>query len=357
MYTELARIITEGNVRQPLVHISSTALEFHEKLSKDLSANIFIKREDRIDDIGSGHKLRKLSYLVADAVAKQATVLVTVGSVPSNQCKAVAGIACQNNLRAHVIYGGTHQVRPAIVQGNYFLTSLFDPDITWYELCPWETIEQKLSEISDLECRNGAIPYIIYSGASTWPGMMGSIELGVELAYQVKTLGLSEVDLVVPAGSGGTCLGIQIVSERFALPWQIHGICIGEPSVVLKEKLLSIKYDVATRLSGIYSELKGLHLYDIALGKGYDQPQTQELHEMQLALKNYQLMLDPNYMLKTYSGMKQLLKQKKIRSQAAIILVHTGGQIGFFDASAGLAHWHKNHYPRFYRSAIPSGID
>src|SRR4051812_37598220 len=74
-----------------------TPVEHLPSLGSQLGIKLFLKREDRIDDLGCGNKVRKLSYVFADAVMKKATVLLTAGSVPSNQCKAVAALAPRVN--------------------------------------------------------------------------------------------------------------------------------------------------------------------------------------------------------------------------------------------------------------------
>jgi 1-aminocyclopropane-1-carboxylate deaminase/D-cysteine desulfhydrase-like pyridoxal-dependent ACC family enzyme len=351
MSYEIESILQEWNILLPLKReIGVTPIEYHQKLSQDLDIQLFIKREDRIDDIGSGNKLRKLSYILPDALHKGATVLVTVGSVPSNQCKAVANIAHQNNLRAHVVYGGNKQSRPNVAYGNYFLTSLFEPTISWYEFSPWENIENNILEVIQKEIKMGENPYIVPSGASLWPGIMGSIELGLEIGAQLNVMNLDKVDIVLPAGSGGTCLGLHIAAEHLQLPWKVHGICIGEGSTTLHKKILEMKNDVKKRIFNLKSGLNELYLHDVAIGRGYDVPTKEELNEMQFAIKNYNLILDPNYMLKAYIGLKSLLKSGVLRKYTAVLLVHTGGQVGIFDNNSFLKEWHKNKFIKWLKN-------
>src|SRR6266480_1885295 len=101
---EMEALIAQAGLPRPLeAGLIPTPLEYREDISRDLGVALFLKREDRIDDLGCGNKLRKLGYIFADAIQKRATVLVTAGSLPSNQCKAVAAFAARHNLRAHVI--------------------------------------------------------------------------------------------------------------------------------------------------------------------------------------------------------------------------------------------------------------
>lgn len=345
--------LTAGSVSiSPNKNQMPTQLEYHTILSRDLNRKIFIKREDRIDDIGSGNKLRKLYYIIEDAKQKNSSVLVTVGSLPSNQCKAVAFVASLNNMKAHVVYGGNTQKRPKYAQGNYFLTSLFQPEITWHEHSHWQEIDKYLEAAVQSEINRNEKPYVIKSGASEWPGLLGSIELGIEIICQAKEMKIENLNIVSPAGSGGTCLGINIALEYLKLPWKVHGICIGEPADSLIEKLRKMKEEVANIIPAMDPSLKNLFLYDDAIGIEYDHPSPNELFEMRAALQKYQLIFDPNYMLKTFIGMKKLIQQSKLDPDIPILLIHTGGHIGIFDFNSHTNQWHHDQYKNWLQEMI-----
>src|SRR4051812_37056075 len=80
---------------------------FHRVLnSSDLGVDLWAKREDLIDGIGSGHKARKLKYIIEDAVINGATVLMTAASPPSGQAVAMTAAANSAGLRSHIVYCG-----------------------------------------------------------------------------------------------------------------------------------------------------------------------------------------------------------------------------------------------------------
>ena len=64
-----------------------------ERLSKELNANIYIKRDDQTGSEFSGNKVRKLEYVVADALSKGANLLITCGGIQSNHCRATVSVA------------------------------------------------------------------------------------------------------------------------------------------------------------------------------------------------------------------------------------------------------------------------
>ena len=73
----------------PLAH-TPTPLWEAERLSSELGVRIRIKRDDLTGSHLSGNKIRKLEFLLADAQAKHATVVLTCGGIQSNPCRATA---------------------------------------------------------------------------------------------------------------------------------------------------------------------------------------------------------------------------------------------------------------------------
>ena len=81
--------------RYPLM-FGPTPIERLARLSKHLGdrVDIYAKREDCNSGLAfGGNKIRKLEYLVPDAIAKGCDTLVTIGGVQSNHTRQVAAVA------------------------------------------------------------------------------------------------------------------------------------------------------------------------------------------------------------------------------------------------------------------------
>ncbi|RYG91701.1 pyridoxal-phosphate dependent enzyme, partial [archaeon] len=65
--------------------------------------DLWIKRDDLSSFDLSGNKVRKLEFLLADALAQKCDSIVTVGGIQSNHCKATAVAARQLGLQPHLI--------------------------------------------------------------------------------------------------------------------------------------------------------------------------------------------------------------------------------------------------------------
>src|SRR5215212_4544561 len=66
-------------------------------------ARIWLKRDDHTGSELMGNKVRKLEYLMAEAVAEQATHVITCGGEQSNHARATAFAAAQLGLRSVLI--------------------------------------------------------------------------------------------------------------------------------------------------------------------------------------------------------------------------------------------------------------
>ncbi len=321
-----------------------TPLEAREDISDALGLRTFLKREDMADDIGSGHKLRKLAFVLADALARESTVLVTVGSLPSNQCKAVAALSRRLGLRAHVVYGGDRQRRPDRANGNYLLTTLCQPTISWFESTPWSEIPGALANVAAAEARAGERPYVIEPGISAWPGLLGSVDLGFEIARQLEAHTVPECDLVAVAGSGGTCTGVAIAAALMRKQWSVIGICIGDPPETLMQRSQTLVEDFSRRTGLSVATREILSFSDLMIGDGYDAASQREFEAISTALWQYGLMLDPTYMIKAYLAMFALRQSGRLQKRP-VVLIHSGGQAGLFDTGGRWHDWYRMSHP------------
>ncbi|PZT72148.1 MULTISPECIES: 1-aminocyclopropane-1-carboxylate deaminase/D-cysteine desulfhydrase [unclassified Streptomyces] len=326
-----------------------TPLDERRDLAEDLGAPVWLKREDLFDDLGSGHKARKLAYVAADAVRRGVDVLVTGGSLPSGQCVAVAAEARRLGIECHVVYCGDEQVKPARPQGSYLVTLLLGPRVSWHERTPWARIEELLAAAAHQERERGRRPQVIPPGLNAWPGILGSIDLGVELAGQLAAApeGADDVQVVTAAGSGTTCLGLSIAARLLGLRWTVHGMCIGGSADTVRHEVARLREEAAGLLGDATVRGADVTVHGASLGAGYDRPTDAELETMRGALRRHRLLLDPNYMVKAYGGMRDALRTGALSRDVRTVLVHTGGGLGIHGDSPVLQDWYARSFAEF----------
>src|SRR4051794_1584116 len=140
---------------------------------------ILVKRDDLTGLAFGGNKVRKLEFLVADALEQNATMLVTVGAVQSNHARATAAAARVAGLRAALVLTSKTEQPP--VQGNLLLDRLLDAEVSFALGDAQDTIDQVLADLRD----RGEKPYFIPAGGSNAVGTLGYVTGTLELVQQL----------------------------------------------------------------------------------------------------------------------------------------------------------------------------
>lgn len=305
-------------------------------LERVLGREFWIKREDALDDLGCGHKIRKLASLLPEIEAAGASVIITAGSLQSSQTTAVSLFAVRHGLKAHVIYMGNMQEKPRMLSGAYLACCIAGPELTWFPRRHWSEVDVALAEVSDWERARGEYPYVVPPGISEGNGLQGSVQLGQELAAQLPR---RETHLVVATGSGGTALGIAAAGRAANLPWTVHAVCIATDAASTKARIANLAYQ--NRLE-IMPEVT-----DITLGGGYGATGAELRALARRTAIDHGLVLDTTYMLKAYQAVFCLCEQGRIPLSALVVLVHTGGDIGVLCADSQLAIDTAENFPEW----------
>src|SRR5688500_11936246 len=116
------------------------------RLAAELGVPRFLMKRDDLTGLEtSGNKVRKLEYVVADAVARGADTLVTHGGFQSNHCRATAAIGARLGMRVRLILRGPANFSPSdplthpAHDGNLFLDRLFGADVSMHTADEYNT--------------------------------------------------------------------------------------------------------------------------------------------------------------------------------------------------------------------------
>ena len=149
---------------------------------------IWAKREDCNSGIAfGGNKVRKLEYLVADALAQGCDTLVSIGGVQSNHTRQVTGVACHLGLKAVTVqeqWVDSSDPSYGLV-GNIQLTRIMGGDIrlddAGFDIGVRDSWKAALESVE----ASGGQPYPIPAGASDHPlGGLGFANWAREVARQ-----------------------------------------------------------------------------------------------------------------------------------------------------------------------------
>ena len=129
--------------------------------------DLWIKRDDLTGLATGGNKTRKLEFLVADALEKEADTLITAGAAQSNHARQTAAAAAKFGLACTLALRGEE---PSQIQGNLLLDRLLGASVVWGGHQP---LEEVMAGIGDRLRAAGHRPYIVPYGGSNPVGASG----------------------------------------------------------------------------------------------------------------------------------------------------------------------------------------
>src|SRR2546421_3233461 len=180
---------------------------------------ILLKRDALTGLETTGNKVRKLEYVVADAINQGADTLVTHGGFQSNHCRATAAIGARLGLRVRLILRSPHEKPPD--DGNLFLDRLMGAHISLHSVDEYNNRKKSIIDQAMTAQREaGFRPYFFPVGASTPLGCWGYIRCMRELVDQLGAE--TKVDLFCAVSSSGTFAGLMIGRALFnCTNWRI----------------------------------------------------------------------------------------------------------------------------------------
>ncbi len=307
-----------------------------ERYSRELGANIYIKRDDHTGSEISGNKIRKLEYLAKDAVDKGCDLLITCGGIQSNHCRATVVAATMLGMKSAVLLR-ISDTPP--VTGNYFLDKLLGADIKFCTRDEYSNHRGEIMEAMAEEYRKqGYKPYIIPEGASNAIGTLGYYNCMNEILMQEKELGITFNTIVVATGSGGTYAGLYLANEVQKLGKRVIGMAVCDDT----EYFTNIAHNIATEalqyLPQEYRneslERKNIEINDKYVGIGYAQSRPEELEFIKKFARQEAVILDPVYTGKAMHGIyNELQNGGNLNKDDNILFIHTGGLFGLFPVS------------------------
>lgn len=308
--------------RVQIAHLP-TAIEPLPRLSAHLNGpRLWVKRDDQTGLAFGGNKTRKLEFLLADAQAKGARTLVSVGGVQSNHCRQTAALAARYNMDCILVLNGEANQS---LSGNLLLDRLFGAEIVWTTRDRREVVLKQTFE-SALEA--GRRPYLVPLGASTPLGSLGYAAAFDEMLAQDT---VRPDWIVIASSSGGTQAGLVLGAKLANWGGRVLGISIDAPVADL-QRIVSGLASEASALIGKKHEIKPGEVLVNAdyLGGGYAVMGDAEVEAIRLFAKYEGLLLDPVYTGRAAAGLIGLIRQGFFKPEETVLFWHTGGTPALF---------------------------
>jgi 1-aminocyclopropane-1-carboxylate deaminase len=293
---------------------------------------IWAKREDCNSGVAfGGNKVRKLEYLVADALAQGCDTLVSIGGVQSNHTRQVTGVACHLGLTAVTVQ--EHWVEwpdPNYERvGNIQLTRIMGGDIRMdaagFDIGVRDSWKAALESVEAA----GGKPYAIPAGASDHPlGGLGFANWAREVAAQEVEHDVFFDHVVVCTVTGSTHAGMI---AGFALEGRDDRRVVGIDASKTLEQTVSqvtrIANDTADRI-GLDRQLRPdeITVVDGYAGPAYGIPDEPTIEAIHLAARTEGMLTDPVYEGKSMAGLIGMIRSGAIPAGSRVLYAHLGGQ-------------------------------
>ncbi|MDR1124556.1 MAG: D-cysteine desulfhydrase family protein [Deltaproteobacteria bacterium] len=306
-----------------------TPLEKLEAASREYGVNLLIKRDDMSGMELSGNKVRKLEYLLYDAVQKGCDTILTYGGCQSNHARATVVAAAKLGLACVLILDNTYQ---HLHEGNLFLDRLLGADIRFVDSAVYDSPEAvakvEAEVIREYESRGKKV-YPVPIGASNGLGSLGYADEAEELLEQCKKMNFPVDCIVDTIGSAGTYSGLLYGLKKNGYAGRCLAISIAYDAEACRKKVLAVSQELNAVLGTALDVSDLIEVWDEFVGAGYALTTKENMAFIHKFAKDSGIFLDPVYTGKAFDGFFQALKAGRLKGCSNIVLIHTGGLFGY----------------------------
>lgn len=275
--------------------------------------SLWIKREDLSSPLYGGNKVRKLEFILADAMRKGRDKIVTMGGIRTNHGLATAIFCQQLGLTAKLCL--FPQPVTHYVQHNLLLFQKFGAELATYKTMIGAGLALKTSQ----RLRNPRA-YFLHAGGSSPMGTVGIVTAMFELEAQVAAGLLPEPDIIFcPLGSSGMVAGLALGGALAGLKSRVVGVRItydhfGPIQIANQLTVKALMCQTLALLRKNAPDLPDLKLpepdiVDAYLGAGYGAP-TAACRDAMARMKEIEgICLDPTYTAKTFAAVLDYIRQ------------------------------------------------
>jgi D-cysteine desulfhydrase family pyridoxal phosphate-dependent enzyme len=316
--------------RVPLAMLP-TPLEPLERLGRALGMRLWMKRDDYTGLGGGGNKVRKLEFLMPEAIRQGADVIITTGGHQSNHARIVAAAARRFGMGSLLVLRGA---APNTWQGNLLLDRLLGAELDFLPYDEYlDLVAPRIEARAEQLRAAGRRPYVIPLGGASAEGALGYVLAVEELADQWKRVDDRGPDYVVAAaGSAGTLAGLLVGLQRIWPETRLLGISVAWPADRVRERTLELAAETRALL-GWAEETRAydaLLVTDEHVGPRYAVPTGGGISAIRQTAQTEGIMLDPVYTGKAMDGLITLARNGRLGRLPRVVFVHTGGMPSLF---------------------------
>lgn len=319
----------------------NTPIHKLDNLSKKYGINIYIKRDDMTGYACGGNKLRKLDYLLQDALDKKCTVLLTYGGAQTNHGRLTAAVAARFGLKCGIIMDGP---APKKATGNLILDKMMGADLFFMDDTSFkdeeseikkakynELLKKTTDEVVKMYENQGEKVYMIPVGGSSPVGAAGYVMTAKEIKDQLEEMNVNIDYIFTGFGSVGTYGGLYLGAKYFNANFTPVGICVSHKNESeIQEKVDYIKETNDFLELGVDVQSTDMLIEKGYVGVSYNVPDPITRKYVYMMAREEAIILDACYTGKVFRGMIEMIEKGEIPKNKNVMLLHTGGLPGIF---------------------------
>jgi 1-aminocyclopropane-1-carboxylate deaminase/D-cysteine desulfhydrase-like pyridoxal-dependent ACC family enzyme len=318
-------------LREKLPYISlgilPTPVQKLERLGNELHlSNLYIKRDDMSGAEYGGNKIRKLEFILGQALREKAKEVITFGGAGSNHALATTIYSAKVGLKCISIL--MDQPNARYVRKNLLMSHHAGAEL---HFCKGELYSSEFKRMVDEQLNNhyrmiGCYPYVIPVGGSSTLGVIGYVNAAFELAKQISNYEAPKPDLVyVAAGTLGTAAGLILGFKLAGLATQVVSVRVTPSIMANKKEMLEKIKAVKELLASIDSSLPSCNFYlrDIDIrgnyyGREYALFTKAGMQAIDLIKNKEGINLDGTYTGKTFAAIINDARKGKLRGKKVL---------------------------------------
>ncbi len=290
---------------------------------------IWAKRDDCNSGLAfGGNKLRKLEYIVPDAIASGADTLVSIGGVQSNHTRMVAAVAAKLGMKCRLIQESWVPHEDAVYDrvGNILLSRLMGAETQLVdEGFDIGIRDSWTAALEDVKAKGGK-PYAIPAGASVHKyGGLGYVGFAEEVRVQEAEMGLRFDYIVVCTVTGSTHAGMVVGFAADGRARNVIGIDASFTPAQTRAQVLDIAQKTADLVGADAVTDEDVVLLEDYAYPVYGIPSKETVEAIRLSARLEGMITDPVYEGKSMQGMVDLVTKGFFPRGSKVLYAHLGG--------------------------------
>ena len=314
--------------------IFPTPVKHLKKLGSELGVSgLYLKNDGVSGQSYGGNKVRKLEFILADALEKKAESVLTFGYAGSNHALATSIYAKKLGLTSISVL--LKQPNATYVRRNLLMGKAAEAILCHYSSEPAAYLPV-LVKLLKQKIQTGRFPYIIPPGGSSCLGIMGYVNAAYELKDQIENGELPEPDIIyIALGTMGTAVGLLLGLRAAGLQSKIVSVRVTDVKYANPKKFKAVFNKVAGLISSKDSSFPSVTISDEDMtivndffGKQYARFTPEGMSAVERLKETEGITLEGTYTGKTMAAMLSHLEDKP-RQNKNILFWNTFNAVDF----------------------------